>query len=183
MHDSSAVCTHRTCNGSCMPACLSDSPCFHPARSLMVVYLYWQVGRDSRPVMRAAYECFKTGASPDQVRSRRHLTAANGLQHMQLMRVRMACMSCSLRRGEMLRWCSDTHKAMSHTRAVKGHNGTVNSRQAVCVLPLSLWYHSKRVVLWCLHVWWCRSATPLQTTGGTPTFTACCTWACGTRHT
>jgi len=30
---------------------------------------YLQVGRDSRPVMRAAYECFRTGASPDQISS------------------------------------------------------------------------------------------------------------------
>lgn len=35
---------------------------------------FLQVGRDPRPVMRAAYECFRTGAAPSKVRSRHGLS-------------------------------------------------------------------------------------------------------------
>lgn len=37
-----------------------------------------QVGRDSRPVMRAAYECFRTGAQPDSILQASPFAAAPG---------------------------------------------------------------------------------------------------------
>ena len=38
-----------------------------PASHLVCCLCTVQVGRDPRPVMRAAYECFRTGSSPDNI--------------------------------------------------------------------------------------------------------------------
>lgn len=38
-----------------------------PASHLVCCLCAVQVGRDPRPVMRAAYECFRTGSSPDNI--------------------------------------------------------------------------------------------------------------------
>lgn len=55
---------------TCQPVCTSRMP-FQLQRSPGCPFLpppmCKQVGRDPRPVMRAAYECFKTGAQPDAI--------------------------------------------------------------------------------------------------------------------